>query len=73
MRLKLLVPLGCKDELLELVRAQGGVLEEQDLIGGWRDRCSEFSWHGEFGPSRWALKSGMPIVQSTLSRAEQPS
>ncbi|PRW61221.1 ribosome maturation SBDS [Chlorella sorokiniana] len=33
MRLKLLVPLGCKDELLDLVRAQGGALEEQDLIG----------------------------------------
>ena len=43
MRLKLLVPLGCKDELVELVKQQGGVLEEQDLIGegpgaggGWR-------------------------------------
>ena len=35
MRLKLLVPLGCKDELLELVRAQGGAVEEQDLIGAW--------------------------------------
>ncbi|PSC73308.1 ribosome maturation SBDS [Micractinium conductrix] len=33
MRLKLLVPLNCKDELLELVRQQGGVVEEQDLIG----------------------------------------
>lgn len=33
MRLKLLVPLGCKDELLELVRHQGGLLEEQELIG----------------------------------------
>ncbi|KAL4446200.1 hypothetical protein ABPG77_003007 [Micractinium sp. CCAP 211/92] len=33
MRLKLLVPLGCKDELLELVRQQGGLVEEQDLVG----------------------------------------
>ncbi|EFN60113.1 hypothetical protein CHLNCDRAFT_11851, partial [Chlorella variabilis] len=33
MRLKLAVPLSSKDELLELVRQQGGVVEEQDLIG----------------------------------------
>lgn len=59
MRLKLLVPLSCKDELLELVRAQGGVLEEQDLIGGWRDRCGQLSLHGELGRSRWGLKGGM--------------
>lgn len=46
MRLKLLVPLGCKDELLELVRAQGGAVEEQDLIGGLNDvlRLVEVGW-----------------------------
>lgn len=33
MRLKLAVPLTSKDELLDLVRKQGGVLEEQDLYG----------------------------------------
>ena len=46
MRLKLAVPLSSKDELLELVRQQGGVVEEQDLIGtaslapGWAGRLS---------------------------------
>lgn len=73
MRLKLLVPLGCKDELLELVRAQGGVLEEQDLIGGWRDRCSEFPGMGNLGVAGGDLKGGMPNADSTLSRAEEPS
>ena len=35
MRLKLLVPLSCKEELVELVRGKAGVLEEQEIIGGW--------------------------------------
>ncbi|KAL4855148.1 Ribosome maturation protein [Chlorella vulgaris] len=33
MRLRLAVPLRCKDEMLELLGRQGGAVEEQDLLG----------------------------------------
>ena len=36
MRLRLAVPLRCKDEMLELLGRQGGAVEEQDLLGRWQ-------------------------------------
>lgn len=50
MRLRITVPLRCKEELLEVLGRQQGVIEETDLLGGCRDRvvcgCAR-GWVGE--------------------------